>query len=83
MSWLEAGLQPLVLPTVERAALDRRVRATDRVTQQGALRKRRIKDLARQLMPMTPLTGDLGVGDLAVLEWRGAVSPSTRTRLPR
>lgn len=63
-----AGLQPLALPTAERAALDRRVRVTDRLTQQGAVHKRRIKDLARQLMPMTPLTGDLGVADLAVLE---------------
>jgi transposase len=63
-----AGLQPLVLPTAERAALDRRVRVTDRLTEQGAVHKRRIKDLARQLMPMTPLTGDLGVADLAVLE---------------
>ncbi|HEY6530840.1 MAG TPA: IS110 family transposase [Acidimicrobiales bacterium] len=63
-----AGLQPLELPGVERAALDRRVRATDRLTQQGALHKRRIKDLTRQLLPMTPLTGDLGVADLAVLE---------------
>jgi transposase len=61
-------LQPLVLPTVERAALDRRVRATDRLTQQGALHKRRIKDLARQLLPMTPLTGELGVTDLVILE---------------
>lgn len=63
-----AGLQPLVLPTAERAALDRRVRVTDRLTAQGAVHKRRIKDLARQLMPMSPLTGDLGVADLAVLE---------------
>lgn len=63
-----AGLQPLLLPTAERAALDRRVRAADRLTQQGALHKRRIKDLARQLLPMTPLTGELGVADLAVLE---------------
>ena len=63
-----AGLQPLVLPTAERAALDRRVRVTDRLTEQGGVHKRRIKDLARQLMPMTPLTGDLGVADLAVLE---------------
>lgn len=63
-----AGLQPLALPTAERAALDRRVRVTDRLTEQGAVHKRRIKDLARQLMPMTPLTGDLGVADLAVLE---------------
>jgi hypothetical protein len=28
----------------------------------------RIKDLVRQLLPMTPLTGDLGKADLAVLE---------------
>ena len=63
-----AGLQPLVLPDADRAALDRRVRATDRLTEQGALHKRRIKDLTRQLLPMTPLTGDLGVTDLAVLE---------------
>ena len=28
----------------------------------------RIKDLVRQLLPMTPLTGELGVADLAVLE---------------
>jgi len=62
------GLRPLELPGAERAALDRRVRATDRLTQQGALHKRRIRDLVRQLMPMTPLTGDLGVADLAVLE---------------
>lgn len=63
-----AGLQPLVLPAAERAALDRRVRVTDRLTEQGAMHKRRIKDLARQLLPMTPLTGELGVADLAVLE---------------
>ena len=62
------GLQPLVLPGVERAALDRRVRATDRLTQAGAEHKRRIKDLVHQLLPMTPLTGDLGAADLAVLE---------------
>lgn len=63
-----AGLQPLELPGTERAALDRRVRATDRLTQAGAEHKRRIKDLVRQLLPMTPLTGDLGAADLAVLE---------------
>ena len=53
-----AGLQPLELPGAERAALDRRVRATDRLTQAGAEHKVRIKDLVRQLLPMTPLTGD-------------------------
>ncbi len=63
-----AGLQPLQLPGAERAALDRRVRATDRLTRAGAEHKRRIKDLVRQLLPMTPLGGDLGVADLAVLE---------------
>jgi transposase len=63
-----AGLRPLVLPGAERAALDRRVRATDRLTRQAAKHKTRIKDLARQLLPLSPLTGDLGAADLAVLE---------------
>jgi len=63
-----AGLAPLVLPGADRAALDRRVRATDRLTRQGADHKRRIKDLARQLLPLSPLTGELGAADLAVLE---------------
>lgn len=63
-----SGLRPLVLSGAEQAALDRRVRATDRLTRAGAEHKRRIKDLTRQLMPMTPLTGELGMADLAVLE---------------
>jgi transposase len=63
-----AGLAPLVLPGAERAALDRRVRATVRLTRAGAEDKRRIKDLARQLLPTSPLGGDLGAADLAVLE---------------
>jgi transposase len=63
-----AGLQPLVLPGAGRAALDRRVRATDRLTRQAAEHKRRVKDLARQLLPLSPLTGDLGAADLAVME---------------
>jgi transposase len=62
------GLQALELPDTARATLDRRVRATDRLTRAGAEHKVRIKDLVRQLLPMTPLTGDLGVADLAVLE---------------
>jgi transposase len=62
------GLRPLVLPSAERAALDRRVRAADRLTQQAARHKVRIRDLVRQLLPVTPLTGDLGAADLAVLE---------------
>ncbi len=63
-----AGLQPLVLPGAAQAGLDRRVRATDRLTRAGAEHKRRIKDLTRQVLPMSPLVGDLGVADLAVLE---------------
>ena len=63
-----AGLQRLELPGADAAALDRRVRACDRLTSAGSEHKVRIKDLVRQLMPMTPLTGDLGQADLAVLE---------------
>ncbi len=62
------GLHPLQLPGAERAALERRVRACDRLTQQAAQHKRRIKDLVRQLLPVSPLVGDLGQADLAVLE---------------
>jgi transposase len=63
-----AGLRPLALPSAERAALDRRVRATDRLTRQAATHKRRLKDLVRQLLPTSPLVGELGQADLAVLE---------------
>ena len=63
-----AGLRPLALPGAERAALDRRVRAADRLTREASEHKVRIRDLVRQLMPMSPLGADLGVADLAVLE---------------
>ena len=62
------GLQQLELPGPDAAALDRRVRACERLTRASSEHKVRIKDLVRQLMPMTPLTGDLGKADLAVLE---------------
>jgi transposase len=62
------GLQLLELPGPDAAALGRRVRACDRLTQAASVHKVRIKDLVRQLMPMTPLTGDLGKADLAMLE---------------
>jgi transposase len=52
----------LRLPDESAAALDRRVRAADRLTRLAAEHKTRIKDLVRQLMPLTPLTGDLGGG---------------------
>src|SRR5690349_6669151 len=63
-----AGLRPLDLPDAAAAALDRRVRACDRLTMAAAQHKVRLKDLVRQVMPCTPLTGDLGKTDLAVLE---------------
>lgn len=63
-----AGLRPLELPGSQRASLDRRVRAADRLTRQASEHKTRIRDLVRQLMPMTPLKADLGAADLAVLE---------------
>jgi hypothetical protein len=63
-----AGLHRLQLPDGPRAALDRRVRACDRLTQQAATHKRRIKDLVHQLLPASPLVGELGQVDLAVLE---------------
>jgi len=79
-----AGLQPLELPGAGQAALDRRVRATDRLTRQAADHKRRIKNPARQLRPLSPLTGDLGAADLAVLEryadpgpWPGPAWPGS------
>lgn len=65
------GLHPLQLPGAEAAALDRRVRACDRLTMAASEHKVRIKDLVRQVMPCTPLTGDLGKADLAVLERYG------------
>ena len=74
------GLRPLRLAQrPEQAALERRVRAADRLTRAGADHKRRIKDLVRQLMPVSPLTGDLGVADLAVLE--RYADPNTLLRL--
>lgn len=62
------GLQQLELPGPDAAALDRRVRACERLTRAASEHKVRIKDLVRQLMPMTPLTGDLGKADLEMLD---------------
>src|SRR5207248_6471285 len=49
------GLRPLVLPGAERAALDRRVRATDRLPRAAAARKTPSKDPAPQSPPARPL----------------------------
>ena len=61
------GMVEVWLPNAAEAALDRRVRATDRLTRDAADRKVRIKDLVRQLFPMTPLTAELGHADVEVL----------------
>jgi transposase len=66
------GLRPLRLPDGDQARLDRRVRVTDRLTRLVALHKRRLKDLVRQLLPMSPLESDLSRADVAVLERTGA-----------
>jgi transposase len=62
------GLQQLELAGPDAAALDRRVRACERLTRAASEHKVRIKDLVRQLMPMTPLIGDLGKADLEMLD---------------
>jgi len=62
------GMHPVELPGADRASLDRRVRACDRLSSAASEHKIRIKDLVRQLMPMSPLRGELSRSDLAVLE---------------
>lgn len=68
------GLHPVALPdTRERAALDRRVRAGARLTDEIGQHKRRLIELARQAMPTIGgvLTPKLSRTDLAVLERYG------------
>jgi transposase len=62
------------------------VRACDRLTRQAATHKRRITDLVWQLLPASPLTGELGQADLAVLQrWVDphALLAAGRARLQR
>src|SRR5687768_1687782 len=67
------GLQPLRLAEGPAASLDRRVRAADRLTDAANSHKVRLRELARQAMPMVDLAvrGELGVSDVAVLERYG------------
>jgi hypothetical protein len=60
-----AGLHPLVLPDGSRAALDRRVRATDRCTRQAGTHKRRIKDLSASCCPRERCFRQVDPGGLA------------------
>jgi transposase len=69
-----AGLYPVHLPdSAERSALDRRVRAAARLTDEIGQHKRRLVELARQAMPTigAALTPKLSRTDLAVLERYG------------
>ena len=64
---------PLELAGAEQAALDRRVRAADFLTDMIAEHKTRIRELARQVMPTVGqvFTNKFGKADLAVLEHFG------------
>jgi transposase len=64
------GLQRLQLAEGPAASLDRRVRAADRLTETATRHKVRLRELARQTMPMLDeaITGELTAADVAVLE---------------
>ena len=68
-----SGLVALELPEGAAASLGRRVRAADRLTEQATARKVRLRELARQVMPMidAAVSGELSKGDVAVLERYG------------
>jgi transposase len=63
------ALRPVELARGEAAALDREVRVTERLTEEMATRKRRIRDLARQLMPTSgsAMSRQLSRTDLEIL----------------
>jgi len=70
MAIVEGGeLRPVELARGDAAALDREVRVTERLTEEMAERKVRIRDLARQLMPTSgqALSRQLCRSDLEVL----------------
>jgi transposase len=79
------GLQQLWLAEGAAASLDRRVRAADRLTEMTTRHKVRIRELARQAMPMLDdaITGELTAGDLAVLERYGDPRKLLRVGLAR
>jgi transposase len=75
------GLQRLHLPEGAAASLDRRVRAADRLTDTATRHKVRLRELARQAMPMLDeaITGELTAADVAVLERYGDPRALLRT----
>lgn len=79
------GLQPVETPEGAAASLDRRVRAAGRLREQATRHKTRLRFLARQAFPMLDdaVTGELGVGDIAVLERYGDPRKMVRAGLER
>lgn len=75
MALLDGGeaLRPVELARGDAAALDREVRVCERLTEEMATRKRRIRDLARQLMPTSgqAMSSQLSRTDLEVLRTFG------------
>ena len=70
MALIEAdALREVELARGEAAALDREVRVTERLTEEIATRKTRIRDLARQLMPTSgrAFSKTMGRADLEIL----------------
>jgi hypothetical protein len=77
------GLQELRLVEGDAASLDRRVRAADRLTDMASRHKIRLRELARQSMPMLDdaIARELTAADVAVLERYG--DPRVLLRAPR
>ena len=80
LALIDDGLLPIELAEGARASLDRRVRAADRLRDLATAQKTRIRELARQVMPMLDeaVTGVLGRADIAVLERYGDPRPMLR-----
>lgn len=83
------SLVPLQLPSGPQAALNRRARAADALTDEIAAHKTRLRELARHVMPTVDrvFTNKFGKADLAVLERYGdprsllRLGPARLTRL--
>jgi transposase len=71
--WNRQALHQLELPTGSAAELDRVVRATERLTEEIATHKQRIRELARTAMPLVgqAISKTIGRSDLEVLRSYG------------
>jgi len=70
LALIDDGLIPIELAEGPLGSLDRRVRAADRLRDLASAHKMRIRELARQMMPMLDeaIGGELTHGDIALLE---------------